>query len=46
MAWVRGKLGGLTHFSFIILVKDTAMDNMLGSSVRFAVLSTALLPAE
>jgi hypothetical protein len=46
MGWVRGKLGDLTHFSFIILVKDTAMGHTLGSSVRFAVLSTALLPTE
>ena len=43
MAWVRGNWGVLTHFSFIILVKDTAMDNMLGSSIRFA---TAHLAAE
>jgi hypothetical protein len=33
------------HFSFIILVKDTAMGHMLGSSVHFAILTT-LLPAE
>jgi hypothetical protein len=46
MGWVRENWGYLAHFSLIILVKDTAMGHVLGSSVRLAVLSTVLLPAE
>jgi hypothetical protein len=43
---VPSRQGDLAHFSFIILVKDTAIDHVLGSSVRFAVLSTPPFPAE
>jgi hypothetical protein len=42
MGWVRGKLGDLVHFSFIILVKDKIDSHGSRSSVRSAILATAL----